>query len=102
MAKCWDLDPSVRPHIADILIIFEAASCGWVSPTAEAIADLGLSRLGSNNLSMIEPADTMSGTGFGTTGSGSVSPRGVEQSSQTSGEVEGTAALQLQDHRFNL
>ena len=101
MEKWWDLDPSVRPHIADILIIFEAASRGWVSPTVEAIADLGLSRLASQNPSTIEPADTMSGTGFGTTGSGSVSPRGVEQLLQASGGVEGTVVA-LQHHRFNL
>ena len=97
MEKCWDLDPSVRPHIADILVIFEAASRGWVSPTAEAIADLGLGR---RNPSTIDPADTTSGTGFGTIGSGSVSLRGVEQSLQTSGGVEGTAALQ--DRCFDL
>ena len=43
MGNCWDGDPTVRPHITDILSSFEVASCRWVPPTSEAIANLGLS-----------------------------------------------------------
>jgi len=43
--KCWDRDPSVRPHIADIFPYFEAASRCWVPPAPEVIARLGLNRL---------------------------------------------------------
>ena len=42
--KCWDGDPTARPHIGDILSFFEAASCCWVPSTPEAIANLGLDR----------------------------------------------------------
>ena len=42
--NCWDGDPTARPHITDILSSFEAASCRWVSPTSEAIVNLGLGR----------------------------------------------------------
>lgn len=57
--QCWDRDPSIRPHIADILVFFENASCDWVSPTPEAIASLNLDRLTSRGPSMTESADTM-------------------------------------------
>ena len=43
ITDCWDGDPTARPHIAGILSSFEAASCRWVSPTSEAIVNLGLS-----------------------------------------------------------
>ena len=42
--KCWDMDPTVRPHITDILSFFEAASCHWASSTSEAIANISLDR----------------------------------------------------------
>ena len=42
--RCWDRDPSVRPHIADILSFFEVASRHWVPSTSGAVADLGLDR----------------------------------------------------------
>ena len=44
MGNCWNGDPTARPHIAKILSSFEAASCRWVSPTSEAIVNLGLDR----------------------------------------------------------
>ena len=42
--RCWDRDPSVRPHIADILSLFEVASRHWVSSTSKTIANLSLDR----------------------------------------------------------
>ena len=63
MEKCWDLNPSVRPHIADVLVFFKSASRRWVSPTPEAIADLSLSHLTNQNPPKTESADTMSDTG---------------------------------------
>ena len=44
MRNCWDGDPTARPHVAKVLSSFEAASCCWISPTSEAIANLGLDR----------------------------------------------------------
>jgi len=41
---CWDGNPSVRPHIADILPLLEEASHHWVPLTSEIIANLGLDR----------------------------------------------------------
>ena len=42
--RCLDGSLKVRPHIADILSLFEGASHYWVSSTSEAIANLGLDR----------------------------------------------------------
>ena len=64
--KCWDRVPSARPHTADILVLLETASRGWVSPTSEAITGLGLGRPASKNHSTPESADTMSEIVFGT------------------------------------
>ena len=75
MEKCWDLDPSIRPRVADILVLFETASRGWVSPTSEAIADLSLGLLIGQNPPKTESADTMSQNMFGSTGGGAESPR---------------------------
>lgn len=44
VGKCWDGEPTARPHIADISAFFEAASHRWVPPTPGAIANLGLDR----------------------------------------------------------
>jgi len=59
MEKCWDLVPSTRPHVADLLDLFESAARGWVSPTLEAIASLDLDRQ-TSHYTLAEPADTMS------------------------------------------
>jgi len=42
--RCWDGNPCVRPHIADILSPFEEASRHWVPLTSETITNLGLDR----------------------------------------------------------
>jgi len=39
--KCWDRNPNFRPHIADILSSFEAASCHWAG---KAISNLSPGR----------------------------------------------------------
>lgn len=83
MEGCWDLNPSVRPHIADILKLFETASCGWVSPTSEAIAGLGLGRPTGQNSPMTESADTISETAFDMI-CGGAGPCGAGQSPPTS------------------
>lgn len=42
--QCWDGNPTVRPHITDILSFFEAASRRWVSLTSGTVANLRLDR----------------------------------------------------------
>jgi len=74
MEECWDQDPSVRPHVADALAHFEAASRDWVSPTPEAIANLGHGPT-SRTPPMTELTDTISGGGFRTTGGDAVDSR---------------------------
>ena len=59
--KCWDGDPSVRPHTTDILSLFETVSRRWVSSTSEAITKLGL------NLPTAQKP-TMRGSTFTTSG----------------------------------
>ena len=68
MEKCWDRVPSIRPHVADILVLFENASRNWVSPTSEVITSLNLGRPTSRNHFMTESVDTMPETVFGTIG----------------------------------
>ena len=75
MEKCWDLDPSIRPRVTDILVQFERASDDWVSPTSEAIAHLGLGLLTGQHPPKTESADTMSETASGSIGSGAASLR---------------------------
>ena len=58
--KCWDRVPSIRPHIATLLDLFETTFPGWVPPTFEAIANLGLDHPSSQNSFATESADTMS------------------------------------------
>ena len=78
--NCWDRVPSIRPHIADILVLFEIVFRGWVSPTSEAITMLTLDRPTSQSTPTIESADTMSGAVFSTVGGGAMAPREVGQS----------------------
>ena len=77
MEGCWDQAPGIRPQVADALAHFETASRGWVSPTPEAIANLSLGRSSSQNLPMTGPTDTISGTGFGTSGSDAAGSREI-------------------------
>ena len=70
--KCWHKDPSIRPHVADILAFFDKTSRGWVSPTSEAIANLGLGRLANQNSPAKKSIDAVSETAHGTTDSGIV------------------------------
>jgi len=88
MEECWDHVPSVRPHIADVLTLFEMASRSWVSPTPEAVANLDLNRQTIQNSPMTEPVGLMSETEFGTTGGGAVSPHEAGESPpRSNGEV---------------
>ena len=92
--KCWDRDPSARPHIADILVFFETASRGWISPTSELITNLSLDCLTSQNSPTAELADTMSETGFGAFGGSAMAPaREVGQLTPISNEVGGTTVI---------
>ena len=59
--KCWDGDPSVRPHVADILPFFEAASHRWVPLTPGTIANLGLDRPATQTPPTRESNSTTSG-----------------------------------------
>ena len=77
MEGCWDQAPGIRPQVADALAHFETASRGWVSPTPEAIANLILCRSPNQNLPMTGPTDTISGTGFGTSGSDAAGSREI-------------------------
>lgn len=58
--QCWDRDPGPRPHVADLLDLFETASRSWAPPTPEAIANLGLDRPASQNPPMMKSPDTTS------------------------------------------
>jgi len=58
--KCWDRDPSIRPHVADILSLFEATSSRWAPLTPEEIARLGLNRPTTKRSSTTESTFTMS------------------------------------------
>ena len=58
--RCWDGNPSIRPHITDILTLFEAASRHLVSSTSKAIADLSLGRLTTQKTPKREQTLTMS------------------------------------------
>ena len=40
--RCWDLVPGTRPDAADVLVLVETASRGWVSPPSEEIASLNI------------------------------------------------------------
>jgi len=78
MEKCWDLVPSARPHVADLLNRFESASRGWVPPTPEEIANLGLERP-TSRYTMAKSTDTMSETASGMTEGGGVGPHETRQ-----------------------
>ena len=91
MEKCWDRVPSVRPHAADVLFLLGTASRGWVPPSSETIASLGLGRPTSGNDSVPESANTMLETMLGTIGGCAADSREAEQSSRTSNGEEGTA-----------
>lgn len=96
--KCWDRDPSARPYIAEILVLFETASRGWVSPTSELIMNLSLDCLTSQNSPTAElaaeSADTMSETGFGAFGGSAMAPaREAGQLTPISNEVGGTTVI---------
>jgi len=58
--KCWDRDPSVRPHAVDVLFLFEAASSRWVPSTSETIKNLGLDRPATQRPPVTESTFTMS------------------------------------------
>ena len=85
MEKCWDLDPSVRPHISDILALFETTSRRWISPTSEAIIELELGRPTSRSTPDTESTDMTPDGVFVTTGGSTVTPCKVGQSSPTLG-----------------
>jgi len=72
--KCWDRDLSVRPHVADVLFLFEAASSRWAPSTPEAIASLGLDRPTAKKSPMTESTSTMSEAVRGDDRSGSGDP----------------------------
>jgi hypothetical protein len=74
MERCWHETPSTRPHIAEILAMFEADSRGWTSPTSEAIANLGLNQLTSQATTTMEFAFTTSRAAFGMVGAGLCEP----------------------------
>jgi len=58
--RCWDGNPSVRPHIADILPLFEEASRHWVPLTSKEISNLGLDRPATQRPPTREQSLTMS------------------------------------------
>ena len=90
MEECWAQAPSVRPHAADILALFETASHGWASPTSEAIANLSFGHRTNPNSPVIELADLTLETVFGTTGGGTVGPPEAGQSPPTPNGEQGT------------
>jgi hypothetical protein len=90
MERCWDQNPSVRPHITDILTFFEVAFRSWTSPTSEAIANLGLDKATSQNAPATESAFTTFRVTFGTTGGGPVSLHEADSSLPTPTGTEDT------------
>jgi len=68
--KCWDGDPSIWPHITDILSLFEAVSRRWVSSTSEAITKLGLNLPTAQKPTTRESTFTTSGLCGGMIGPG--------------------------------
>lgn len=92
MEKCWNQVPSARPHAADILVLLEAASHDWVSPTSGVIENLSLSWPISQNSPVTESAGTMSETAFGTIGGGGIGSRVARKLLPTSNGEGMTAA----------
>jgi serine/threonine protein kinase len=92
MEMCWDQNPTVRPHIADILTFFEVASHDWTSPTSEAIANLGLDEATSQNSPTTESTFTTFWTAFETAGGDHVDPHEARPSSIPNGTGDIAAA----------
>ena len=65
--KCWDENPNFRPHVADILFFFEAASCHWASKAISNLC-LGLpitAQESPTRETTFTASEAMSGTGSG-------------------------------------